>query len=154
MTTALTARNSRCSIARTLEMIGDKWTLLVVREAFWGRTRFADFRERLGVAPDVLTDRLGKLVAAGVFETRAYRAVGERARSEYILTDIGRELLPVLASLARWGDANRATGFGPAAEFTDARTGGVLRLAFLNDDEKEIDVKHVALARGPGALTA
>ncbi|TXN30586.1 winged helix-turn-helix transcriptional regulator [Lacisediminihabitans profunda] len=151
MVTAITARNPRCSIARSLEVIGDKWTLLVVREAFWGRTRFADFRESLGVAPDVLTDRLTKLVAAGVFERRAYRAIGERAREEYLLTETGRALLPVLAALTQWGDDNRPTGFGPAAEFADARTEEVLRLAFINGSGEEVDVDHVALARGPGA---
>ncbi len=87
MTTALTTRNPRCSIARSLEVLGDRWTLLVVREAFWGRTRFVEFRERLGIAPDVLADRLGKLVDRGVPVPHAYRAEGERAREEYLRTE-------------------------------------------------------------------
>ena len=152
MTTALTARNPRCSIARSLEVLGEKWTLLVVREAFFGRTRFAEFRERLGVAPDVLTDRLSTLVEAGVFERRAYREPGEREREEYVLTDEGRALLPVLGAFAQWGDEYRPTGFGPAAEYTDARTGAVVRLAFLDAAGAEVALDDIAVLRGPGAL--
>jgi DNA-binding HxlR family transcriptional regulator len=70
----------RCSIARTLEVLGEKWTLLVVREACEGRTRFSEFRSALGVAPDVLADRLATLVDVGVMERRPYRVVAS-ARS-------------------------------------------------------------------------
>ena len=152
MTTALTDRNPRCSIARSLEVLGDRWTLLVVREAFWGRTRFAEFRERLGVAPDVLTDRLTKLVDGGVFERRAYRAEGEREREEYVLTGEGRALMPVLAALAQWGDEFRPTGFGPAAEYRDAGSGRPLRVAFVDDRGREVARERVSVIRGPGAL--
>ena len=152
MPTALTARNPRCSIARSLEVLGEKWTLLIVREAFWGRTRFAQFRERLGVAPDVLTDRLGTLVEAGVFERRAYRADGEREREEYVLTEEGRALLPVLAAFAQWGDDYRPTGFGAAAEYRESGTGRPLRVAFVDADGREVADDAVTVVRGPGAL--
>ena len=99
--------DERCSIARSLEVIGQKWSLLIVREAFRGRTRFADIRTRLGVAPDVLTDRLARLVDAGILERRPYREAGEREREEYVLTDAGRALKPVLASIIEWGDEFR-----------------------------------------------
>jgi DNA-binding HxlR family transcriptional regulator len=152
MTTPLTARNPRCSIARSLEVLGERWTLLIVREAFWGRTRFARFRERLGIAPDVLADRLATLVEVGVFERRAYRAEGEREREEYVLTDEGRALLPVLAGLAQWGDAFRPTGFGAAAEYRAGADGRPLRVAFVDDDGHEVALNDVAVVRGPGAL--
>ena len=151
MTTALTARNPRCSIARSLEVLGEKWTLLVVREAFFGRTRFAEFRERLGVAPDVLADRLTTLVDAGVFERRAYREPGEREREEYVLTEEGRALLTVLGAFTQWGDRYRPTGFGPASLYTDARTGGAVHLAFVDDSGAEVAVDDVTVIRGPGA---
>jgi DNA-binding HxlR family transcriptional regulator len=151
MPTALTARNPRCSIARSLEVLGDKWTLLIVREAFWGRTRFAEFRERLGVASDVLTDRLTKLVDEGVFESRAYRVDGAREREEYVLTDEGRALLPVLAALTAWGDDFRPTGFGPAAEYVDERTGHRVRLSFVDDAGAVVDLGNIRVRRGPGA---
>ena len=69
-----------------------EWSLLILREAFWGRTRFAEIRARLGVAPDVLTDRLGRLVDGGILERRPYRDSGEREREEYVLTGAGRAL--------------------------------------------------------------
>ncbi len=87
------ASTERCSIARSLEVVGQKWSLLILREAFWGRTRFAEFRARLGVAPDVLTDRLGRLVDAGILQRRPYREDGEREREEYVLTEAGPALL-------------------------------------------------------------
>jgi DNA-binding HxlR family transcriptional regulator len=155
MTTALTARNPRCSIARSLEVLGEKWTLLVVREAFFGRTRFAEFRERLGVAPDVLADRLTTLVEAGVFARRAYRELGEREREEYVLTDHGRALLPVLAAFTQWGDEYLPTGFGPSAQYALAAPGGAtVRLAFVDDSGVEVDLDGIVVVRGPGALGA
>ena len=86
MEPAVNTSTERCSIARSLEVLGQKWSLLIVREAMWGRTRFAEFRARLGVAPDVLTDRLGRLVDAGILERRPYREDGEREREEYVLS--------------------------------------------------------------------
>ena len=91
-----------CSIARTLEVIGERWSLLIVRDAFYGVRRFDDFREDLGVARNVLADRLATLVARGVLERRQYE---ERPpRYEYVLTEKGRDLLPVVLTMMRWGD--------------------------------------------------
>jgi len=149
------ATTERCSIARSLEVLGQKWSLLIVREAtLRGRTRFADFRAALGVAPDVLTDRLARLVDAGVLERRPYRAAGEREREEYVLTDAGRALLPVLAAITAWGDEHRPSGFGPAALYTDRRTGSPVRLAFLGDDGRELSPDDVAVVAGPGFIGA
>ena len=100
-----------CSIARTLEVIGERWSLLIVRDAFYGVRRFDDFRADLGIARNVLTDRLTTLVAQGVFERRLYE---ERPpRYEYVLTDKGRELLPVILTMMRWGDRWEAEGMSP-----------------------------------------
>ena len=81
-------KDLRCSIARSLEVLGERWTLLVVREACWGTTRFSEFRRALGVAPDVLADRLGTLVDIGVLERRPYRVEGGRQREELSLIHI------------------------------------------------------------------
>jgi DNA-binding HxlR family transcriptional regulator len=151
MTRSLTAVDSRCSIARGLEILGQKWTLLIVREAFKGRTRFAEFRERLGIAPDVLADRLNALVENGILERRAYREAGEREREEYVLTDAGRDLAPVLVAIRDWGDEHRPTGFGPAALPVEEATGASVRMAFLTDDGREVPARDVGLVRGPGA---
>lgn len=142
----------RCSIARSLEVLGLKWSLLIVREAFRGCTRFAEFRAALGIAPDVLTDRLARLVDAGILERRPYREAGEREREEYVLTEAGRALRPVLVAITAWGDEYRPSGFGPAAIYTDRETGSPLRLAFLDADGVEHDLDEVIAVPGPGAI--
>jgi len=146
-----TQRDTRCSIARSLEVLGQKWTLLIVREAMWGRTRYAEFRSRLGIAPDVLSDRLNTLVEHGILQRRAYREDGEREREEYVLTPAGRDLLPVLTALRAWGDDHRPTGYGPAAMAVEAATGRPLRMAYLGEDGAEVPLSEVAVAPGPGA---
>jgi DNA-binding HxlR family transcriptional regulator len=91
-----------CSIAKALEVVGERWTLLIVRDAFLGRTRFEQFQESLGIARNVLTDRLNRLVEAGVFERVPYS--DRPLRHEYRLTEQGRELNVALAALRQWGD--------------------------------------------------
>lgn len=91
-----------CSIARTLGLIGERWSLLLLRDAFYGLKRFEDFQHDLGIARNVLTDRLNKLVEHGLLERRQYE--DRPPRYEYRLTLKGRDLLPVLLSLMRWGD--------------------------------------------------
>lgn len=92
----------QCSIARALEVVGERWALLIIRNAFHGARRFDDFQADLGIARNVLTDRLNGLVEHGVFERRRYE---ERPpRYEYRLTEKGRDLLPVILTLVRWGD--------------------------------------------------
>lgn len=92
----------RCAIAATLEVVGDPWTLLILRDAFWGVKRFEQWQERLGVARNVLAARLKALVAHGVLETRPY---SERPpRHEYVLTAKGRDLRPVLLTMYDWGE--------------------------------------------------
>ena len=100
-----------CSIARTLELIGEKWALLALREVFLGVRRFDTIQRNTGAPRDILSARLRKLVAGGVLERRKYQ---ERpARFEYCLTEAGRELLPVLLTLMRWGDRHLADGEPP-----------------------------------------
>ncbi|MCF2573970.1 winged helix-turn-helix transcriptional regulator [Brevibacterium sp. UCMA 11754] len=93
-----------CSIQKTLDVIGEKWTVLILREAFNGVRRFDQIRDHVGVSDPVLSDRLRKLVTAGVLTAKPYREVGQRARKEYRLTDKGLDLYPVMISLLRWGD--------------------------------------------------
>ncbi|MBO9543354.1 helix-turn-helix domain-containing protein [Caulobacter sp.] len=94
--------NERCSVAATLEVVGDPWTLLILRDAFAGVKRFEQWQERLGVARNVLAARLKTLVGHGVMETRRY---SERPpRHEYWLTDKGKALSPVLLTMSEWGD--------------------------------------------------
>ncbi len=112
-----------CSVARTLDVVGDKWSLLILRDAFYGVRRFDDFQEDLGIARNVLTDRLQKLVATGVFERRPYE---ERPpRYEYRLTEKGRALLPVLLAMIAWGDRWANDSDVPPVTLTHAACGHV-----------------------------
>ncbi len=94
--------NRHCPIARTLAVLGQKWNLLLLREAFLGRTRFAEF-QRIGIPNATLGQRLNDLVCAGLLERVTYQEEGERSREEYVLTDAGRDVLPILAALSAWG---------------------------------------------------
>ena len=97
-----TYEDQNCSIARSLEILGDRWTILVMREAFMRVRRFEDFQRNLGIARNVLTDRLGTLVEEGILERRQYQ---ERPpRYEYRLTEKGLDLYPVLVAIMKWGD--------------------------------------------------
>ena len=142
----------RCSIARTLEVVGERWSFLVVRDAFRGRTRFAEFRESLGIASDVLTARLRTLVDAGILERRPYRDAGARERFSYHLTPAGLDLRLVLGALQQWGDEHRPSGYGPAALLRSTRDGGRARVAFVDDDDHVLSMTDVVNVAGPGAL--
>lgn len=104
---------SRCSVAGTLAVVGEKWSLLVLREAFLGTRRFADFQRVLGAPKAVLSDRLATLVEQGVLTRVPYQAEGERQRHEYRLTAKGRDLYPTLVALMQWGDTYLADGPPP-----------------------------------------
>ena len=100
-----------CSIARTLDVVGERWALLVVREVFLGNHRFDQMVRRTGAPRDTLTARLRTLVEAGVLERRQYS--DHPPRFEYQLTDAGRDLYPVILALLQWGDTHRAGEEGP-----------------------------------------
>jgi DNA-binding HxlR family transcriptional regulator len=109
---------AHCSIARTLEVVGEKWTLLVLRDAFNGVRRFDDLHRRIGAPRQVLSQRLGRLVDVGLLRRVPYREPGQRTRYEYRLTDAGLDLYPVLLALLQWGDRHRPYPEGPAVELT------------------------------------
>jgi DNA-binding HxlR family transcriptional regulator len=98
-------RRTACSIAATLDFVGEKWTLLVLREAFFGVRRFDDILAALGCARNVLSARLATLVEAEILVRVPYREAGSRPRYEYALSPKGRELYPILLALMQWGDA-------------------------------------------------
>ncbi len=95
---------SNCSVARTLDLVGTRSAMLIMREAFYGATRFDEFARRVGITEAVAAARLRELTEAGVFDKRPYQEPGQRTRFEYRLTDMGRALFPVVVSLMRWGD--------------------------------------------------
>jgi DNA-binding HxlR family transcriptional regulator len=102
-----------CSIARTMDVIGEWWTPLILRDLFLGVTRFEDLRRDLGIATNVLSDRLETLQAGGVVERHPYQ--DSPIRHEYVLTEKGRDLYPVILTVMAWGDRWMADGEGPPA---------------------------------------
>jgi DNA-binding HxlR family transcriptional regulator len=138
-----------CSAARALEFVGERWTLLIVRDAlFAGATRFSDFHKGLGIATNILTARLDGLVQAGIMERRGSAQNVELY--EYLLTDKGRELAPVLVALTEWGDRWAAPDGRPVL-YTHANCGGELSQQIICatcgqvDDPSEMRVRP-----GPG----
>ena len=144
---AKTGTAAACPIARCIAVVGEKWALLIVRDALAGLTRFADFRTSLGIAPDVLTDRLGKLVGHGILQRRSYRDPGERARDEYVLTPAGRDLAPVLAALAGWGMEHVPVDARLPYRFVDRDTDAPAGLGFVDADGRPIPPAQVVLQR-------
>lgn len=105
------ADDTACSIARSLEIIGDRWTILILRDAFRGVRRFDELRDDLGIARPVLAERLKRLVEAGVLHKVPYQQ--RPVRYEYRLTQMGVELSPILVALMRWGDRHLSDGAPP-----------------------------------------
>jgi DNA-binding HxlR family transcriptional regulator len=149
-------QESSCSIARSLGVLGERWTFLVLREALTGTTRFADFRTNLGVAADVLSDRLSTLVDHGVMDREPYQEPGSRTRYAYQLTAAGRELHVVLAALQQWGDTYLPWPAGPTVERRSADADRPVHVGFVDDLGHEIPAGQVSTVRtasypgGPG----
>jgi DNA-binding HxlR family transcriptional regulator len=118
-----------CSIARTLEVIGDRWTMLILRDAFRGVRRFDDLQRDLGIARNILTDRLQKLVDRGVLSKNPYQS--RPVRYEYRLTPKGRDLSPALVALMRWGDKWLAEDGRPPLVLTHKRCGEPVDQSFI-----------------------
>lgn len=143
------AADQYCSIARTLGILGDRWTLLIVREAFSGVRRFDDFRKHLDVARNVLTDRLQRLVDAGVLMQQPYQ--DNPPRNEYRLTEAGRDLQPVLIGLMQWGDRWLADAKGPPLQLEHIGCGHVTTAQLVCGHCKEpLEVRTTRLREGPG----
>lgn len=139
-----------CSIARSLEQIGEWWTLLIIREAFFGTRRFGAFQANLGIAPNVLTQRLQDLVAYGILEITA---TSENGRAmDYALTDKGRDLFPIIVALVQWGDQHAAGPEGPPVRIVERRSGeDIAPVALRSSKGRPLGLHDVTVAPGPGA---
>lgn len=113
-----------CSVARSLQVIGEHWAMLIVKNAFYGTSRFSDFQRLLGVARNILTARLNHLVDAGILER--YLPDGGGVRQHYRLTQKGRDLLPVVLALMQWGDRWTAGNDGPSMQLCHRDTGELI----------------------------
>jgi DNA-binding HxlR family transcriptional regulator len=139
--------NDPCSISRSLGVLGERWTLLVLREAALGSSRFSEFRTRLGVAPDVLTERLNVLVEHGVLAKAQYQDPGARARFSYVLTPAGEELSVVLAALQQWGDKHLPWPEGPSLLRRVKGTDKPVHVGFVDERGREVAPENFELVR-------
>ena len=141
-----------CSIARTLALVGDRWTLLVLRDVANGVGRFDELASHLGIARNVLSRRLIRLVQAGLVQRTAYREAGARERHEYRLSGPGRELMPILLAFMDWGDRNLAGPEGPPAVVRHADCGARIRISVTCEQGHELgDRPRVLVEPGPGS---
>jgi DNA-binding HxlR family transcriptional regulator len=127
-----------CNLARTIDIIGDRWTLLILRAALYGVRRFDDFQAELGCPRTVLSGRLKILVEAGLLTRKTYKVPGKRGRPEYVLSEMGQSLRPVLIGLNQWGDAWLGRGEPAPISFTKAGTKTAIRAAFVDPDGREV----------------
>ncbi len=138
-----------CSIARSLELVGERWTLLVIRDVFRGKRRFDEIQDSLGIARNVLTSRLDRLVEEDILERRLY---SERPkRYEYFLTEKGLDLWPVLVTLMHWGDQHFAEAGPPMVLLHKGDCGGqVNERGICEKCGKTLSAREARLIDGPG----
>jgi DNA-binding HxlR family transcriptional regulator len=138
-------QDSTCSVARSLSVLGERWTLLIVREAISGTSRFEVFREHLGLTADVLSDRLATLVDAGVLRRESYQEPGQRPRQEYFLTSAGRELHVVIAALQQWGDEYLPHPDGPSVSRQKQNPAGPVHVGFVDVNGRAVSEGAVVI---------
>ena len=140
----------QCSIARSLEQVGSWWSLLIIRDAMMGARRFKHFQKSLGIAKNTLADRLGQLAEAGILE-KVHASSGS-AFDEYVLTQRGRELAPVMIALSQWGDKWVPHEMGPSTEVIDAATGERLPLVWpRRENGKPMSLGDISMRRSENA---
>lgn len=135
-----------CPMALAAEIVGDRWTLLILREAFYGVQRYDDMRADLAAPRSMLSNRLALLVGKGLMTRRAYREPGDRERHAYVLTESGRALALTLMALTQWGETWVLGHPAPVAVIDNA-TGQTLRVALMNEDGTETDPARAKLIR-------
>jgi DNA-binding HxlR family transcriptional regulator len=149
---AIDFETANCNIAAALEVVGEKWTFLVLREAFNGIRRFDDMQRRTGAPRQVLSSRLARLVAEGILRKEPYQESGQRSRNEYRLTEKGINLYPVIAALLAWGDKYAAAPGGPAVELTHRDCGAPVFLQLACSEGHVLSsARDVTPIPGPGA---
>ncbi|GLY69310.1 winged helix-turn-helix transcriptional regulator [Amycolatopsis taiwanensis] len=133
---------TRCSIGKAMEVVGTRSAMLLLREAFYGTTRFDDFAERVGITEAVAAGRLKELVAIGIFDKQPYREPGQRTRYEYVLTPMGRDLLPAVIALMQWGDKHLQDDGGPLRVVEDD-TGSGVRVVIQSEAGNEVELDNL-----------
>ena len=142
--------NLNCSLADSLNLIGEWWTILILRESFFGTRRFEDFQQHLGIARNILTARLSTLCDNGILE-RVPVKEGAR-RHEYRLTTMGRDLLTVIIALTQWGDRWLRKEQGAPVKFIEGDSGEVIpETSVRSKDGRQLKTRDLAMIPGPGA---
>jgi DNA-binding HxlR family transcriptional regulator len=145
------AANRECSISRAMDAVGDRWSVLVLREAYYGVTRFDQFQYYIGLAPNILSSRLKKLVEAGIM-TRV-PLPEHSGRYEYVLTEKGRAFFPTYLALKKWGDDWLAEPEGPQVVFNERANGReVVYPELRGSDGAPLRLEDVEVAAGSGAV--
>jgi DNA-binding HxlR family transcriptional regulator len=143
--------NKKCSVARAMEVVGDRWSILVLREAYYGTRRFDEFQYYLGVAPNILSTRLKKFVDLGMM-TRV-PLPGHGGRYEYLLMKKGRDFFPTYLALKKWGDDWLAEPEGPQVVFKDRSSGRQIEYPpLLSARGKPLQLEDVEIVAGSGAV--
>lgn len=143
----------RCTLAKALDVVSTRSAFLILREAFYGTTRFDDFVERVGISEPVTAARLRELVEEGLLEREDYREPGQRTRQRYRLTDMGADLLPALAALMQWGDRWLDDRGGPV-ELRHRDCGEPVAVQLRCAAGHAVDADDIDLARKPRSATA
>ncbi|KOX05578.1 winged helix-turn-helix transcriptional regulator [Micromonospora profundi] len=144
--------NTNCSVARAMDIVGSRSTLLIMRDALLGTRRFDDFVRRVGIGEPAIASRLKEMVAAGLLERIPYREPGQRTRHEYRLTTKGRELLPVITALRNWGDAWAADDAGPPIIALHHDCGEPVRAVLRCAAGHDVDSGDIDITAGPGLI--
>src|SRR5580704_7748397 len=143
--------NKECSMARAMEVVGDRWSILILREAYYGVKRFDEFEYYVGIAPNILSTRLKKLVDAGIM-TRV-PLPEHSGRYEYVLTEKGRDFFPAYLALKKWGDDWLAEPTGPQVVFRDRSSGRQIEYRTpLSADGKPLRLEDIEVVAGSGAV--
>ncbi|NEZ04317.1 helix-turn-helix transcriptional regulator [Wenzhouxiangella sp. XN201] len=143
------ACQGNCPIARVTALLGDGWSLMIIREAFLGSSQFNDFEKRLGIARNILSDRLRKLVEAGLLKRKASQT--DRRVVEYKLTESGRALFPVLIALSQWVEEHLGDPCHSVRYIERATGEEIQRIRVLSTDGRALDVHELAMLPGPDA---
>ena len=147
--------DENCTIKGALEIVGEKWSLVVLREAFFGIRRFDDFHRAIGCARNLLSDRLAKLVGSGVLARVAYQEPGQRGRYEYHLTEKGLELQPALIALMQWGDRWTDDADGAPVEVLHRGCGAKVKAVLACEHgHTGLEPQETEAIAGPGARLA
>lgn len=137
-------KTDECSIAKALDIVGTRSAVLILREAYYGTRRFDGFASRVGITDAAAATQLRKLTEAGLLAKQPYQEEGKRTRHEYVLTPMGRDLLPAVLALMQWGDAYLQAGPAPLLLVEEA-TGAPVRVQVRSESGREIELEELGV---------